>query len=133
MSICARGIIFGIELVSFLAVCVIMLCKHYKRDKKFIGVDYAKAMRNENIGLYSILYAIVFALFLFSYQTLPFLSYDKMLMVGLFVIFFSTIIVSLYHFGTKKEKNAFLFFVVISVLCLIIFALMTSKLIYFGS
>ena len=132
MDICTRGTIFSIELVSFLLVCIIMLCKHYKRDTKFNGTNFAKAMRDENAWTYSILYGIVFALFLFSYPTLTFLSCDKMLMVGIMVVFFSTIIISLYYFGTHKEKKYTILATGIIIVCLILFALMTSKVIRFG-
>lgn len=128
----ARAIIFGLELVGFLIICIVMTYKYYKKCELKNGKMIAIKCIKENAACFAVFYAVVLGLFLFTYPTLTFLSFDKMLMVGIFVIMFSLTIISCFYLDTKKENFFVALFSGVGIVFLILFALMSTKMLYIG-
>lgn len=78
-----RAIIFGVELVGFLILSIFVLIKFYK-DNVSAGYKKSHVIKNLKFDImyFSINFAIILALFLFTFPSYVFLSYNKLILVS---------------------------------------------------
>lgn len=82
----ARAIIFGIELVGFIIFSIFAIIKFYKKDVLDEDIKKTKKEMRFNIIYFSINFLIILAIFLFTYTSYVFFSYNKLILITSFVI-----------------------------------------------
>lgn len=100
----ARAIIFGIELVGFIIFSVFATIKFYKRHCIEKDRNYTIKNLKFNLIYSSINFAIILALFFFTYPSLVFLSYNKLLLISL-VELLSILIILLSYLRVNKVRD----------------------------
>ena len=114
----ARAIIFGIELVGFVVLSIFVAAKFYKRHCSKKSEKYAIKNLKFNLFCYAINFAIIFAIFLFSYPSLIFLSYNKLILVSL-VELASILIILLSYLKLNKIRDFTMVFI-LAISCTLI-------------
>lgn len=115
MPIWARAIIFGIELVGFLILCIFATIKLYKEDYSKKHKAYALKNMKFNLLYFSINFAIILALFLFTFPSYAFLSYNKLICVTIFVLLSVTIIILALKNNTDTEIISFCYSILLII------------------
>lgn len=113
MPIWLRAIIFSLEFIGFIILCVFATNKFYKKDLEEEQEIVAIKHRKENIIYFSVNFAIILSLFLFTYPSYVFLSYSKIILVTIAIILSSVIIVMV---GFDDDSN----FIRQSAFCMVI-------------
>lgn len=97
-----RAIIFGIELVGFIILSIFAIIKFYKNN---VAAGYSKCdvIKNLEFDLIYFLvnFAIILTLFLFTFPSYVFLSYNKLILVSVIELFSVLIIL----FVLRDKEN----------------------------
>ena len=100
-----RAIIFGIELVGFLLLCIFATIKFYSIDK---AKEKRKVVIRElrfNIIYFTINFLIILSVFLFTYSSFVFLSYSKLILVTAYSVISSIFIIIIAFKKPKSKEN----------------------------
>lgn len=118
MPIWARAIIFSIELVGFIILFAFVTSRFYKRHSEK-GKKYAIKNLKFNLIYFLINFSIILAIFLFSYPTLIFLSYNKLILVSLVEL--ASISIILFSFLEFKQiRDTIILFIIVASFILIL-------------
>lgn len=115
----ARAIIFGLELIGFIVFFVITIISYYKRNVKEKGKNYAKKYLKDDIIYFITNVGTLLLLFLFTYPSLVFLSYSKLVIVTISVIL-SVIVLTVLGYNVPFKENTRTSIVVLSIILEII-------------
>lgn len=132
MSTFLRAIIFGSELIGFIVFCIFATIKFYKKYK--INKDEEAEIRRKtkyNIRYFVVNFAIMLAIFLFSYPSCIFLSYNKMLLITIFLLGSVINIITYICRNDNNEKiwlNIWGFNGFITIVLIIVVVLLTSAI-----
>lgn len=126
MPIWLRAIIFSLEFIGFIILCVFATNKFYKKDLEEGTEIDANKKRKENIIYFSVNFAIIIFLFLFTYPSYVFLSYSKMILVTIFtLISFGFILI--FAFDDNDNANSIQQSATCMVVCILILALVIAS------
>ena len=111
MSTALRIIVISCELIGFLALCIFTIKKWHKEDLMEVNpkIDAKRKMKQYRV-FFSILYVIIFAMFLFTFPTYVFLSFNKIAIVSIAIIVLSsgiivTIVDSKHNKLSERKRN----------------------------
>lgn len=116
----SRAIIFGIELVGFVALSIFIIAKFYKRHCSEKDKKYAIENLKFNSIYCTINFCIILAIFLFSYPTLIILSYNKLILVSLIELA-SILIILLSNLKFNKIRDHIM--ISITAVCILVTAI----------
>lgn len=124
MPMWARAIIFGIELVGFILSSIFVTKKSYKEGKQDnLTNKEIKGDLKFNIIFCSVIFAIILALFLLTFPSYVFFSYNKLLLVSVVELVFISLIMWVL---TYKRKISYIFMYLFALFSILTIALLPT-------